>query len=63
MFETCAPDLKVNGTLQATYKVGREKSQEDFFSDFFQSSSFQGVLWTVGGNPVTAQSLAGVQIK
>merc|ERR1711971_527442 len=42
VFETCAPDLQVNGTLQATYK---------------------GVLWTVSGKPVTAQSLAGVQIK
>jgi len=42
VFETCAPDLKVNESLQATYK---------------------GVLWNVNGNPVTSQSLTGVQIK
>ena len=67
VFETCAPDLQVNGTLQATYKVGRktrESCNENYFFDFFfQFSIFQGVLWTVSGNPVTAQSLAGVQIK
>merc|ERR1712066_851010 len=42
IFETCAPDLKVNEVKQATYK---------------------GVLWTVNGDPVTSQSMVGVQIK
>jgi len=42
IFESCAPDLKVNDSKQATYK---------------------GVLWTVNGQPVTSQSLVGVQIK
>jgi len=42
IFESCAPDLKVNDDKQATYK---------------------GVLWTVNGQPVTSQTLVGVQIK
>ena len=60
IFETCAPDLKVNDVKQATYKVrNTSNTNADFDSDF----PFQGVLWTVNGDPVTSQTMMEVQIK
>ena len=60
IFETCAPDLKVNDVKQATYKVrNTSNTNTDFGADF----PFQGVLWTVNGDPVTSQTMMEVQIK
>ena len=59
IFETCAPDLKVNQVKQATYKVGDISPTFRFLS----RTTLQGVLWTVNGEPVTSQSMVEVQIK
>lgn len=60
IFETCAPDLKVNDVKQATYKVrNTSNTNADFDADF----PLQGVLWTVNGDPVTSQTMMEVQIK
>ena len=60
IFETCAPDLKVNDVKQATYKV---RNTSNTNADFGADSPLQGVLWTVNGDPVTSQTMMEVQIK
>ena len=60
IFESCAPDLKVNDLKQATYKV---RIVTDISISMMIITHFQGVLWTVNGNPVTSQSMVEVQIK
>ena len=61
IFESCAPDLKVNDLKQATYKV--RDPEIKFCYIFVIITHFQGVLWTVNGDPVTSQSMVEVQIK
>ena len=64
IFESCAPDLKVNGEKQATYKVRyTETSFIIIITVLMILMYFQGVLWTVNGDPVTSQSMVEVQIK
>ena len=62
IFESCAPDLKVNDLKQATYKV-RNTEIKYCYNIFVIITHFQGVLWTVNGDPVTSQSMVEVQIK
>merc|ERR1711994_847788 len=52
IFESCAPDLKVNDLKQATYKVRIVKDIS--IISMMIITHFQGVLWTVNGNPVTS---------
>ena len=63
VFETCAPDLQVNGTLQATYKVGRktrESCNENYFFDFFFNSQYFRVYF---GLSVVTRSLLKVLLE
>ena len=62
IFESCAPDLKVNDLKQATYKVRNSEIQYCYFI-LVIITHFQGVLWTVNGDPVSSQSMVEVQIK